>query len=142
MAELKTKKTKASVAAFLNGIPDEQRRRDCTTVAKIMREVTGETPAMWGDAMVGYGAYTYRYASGRTGTWFRVGFAPRKQDLTLYLMSGYEGKEDLLAELGPHRLGKSCLYVKKLDGIDLDALRTLLADAYERTVDVDLTKPS
>jgi hypothetical protein len=126
MAELKTKKTKRSVRAFIDGLPDPQRRKDCRTVMKLMREVTGERPAMWGTAIVGYGSYGYRYASGRVGEWFLTGFSPRKQALTLYVMSGFTEFEGLLARLGTFKTGKACLYVRRLEDIDLGVLRRLV----------------
>ena len=92
-------------------------------MAKLMREITGKAPKMWGPSIVGYGDYHYRYASGREGDWLLTGFSPRKQSMTLYIMSGFDGYEDLLGRLGKHRTGKSCLYLKSLDSIDRDVLR-------------------
>lgn len=127
MAEPKTKATKASVAAFLAAIPDEERRRDCKAVAKLMQEATGEKPVLWGANIVGFGAYRYEYASGGTGDWPVVGFSPRKNDLTLYLMAGFERHADLLAKLGRHKTGKSCLYLKRLADADPAVLKELVA---------------
>lgn len=129
MSELKTRATKQSAAAFIDGIEDESRRQDCERIAGIMREVTGEEPRMWGSSMVGFGSYHYRYASGREGDWFLTGFAPRKRDLTVYIMSGFESRKDLMKRLGKYKTGKSCLYIKRLDDIDTDALRELIADS-------------
>lgn len=126
MAEPKTKATKASVAAFLAAIPDEQRRKDCKAVAKLMQEATGEKPVLWGANIVGFGAYRYEYASGGSGDWPLVGFSPRKNDLTLYLMAGFERHADLLAKLGRHKTGKSCLYLKKLADADPAVLKELV----------------
>lgn len=126
MAELKTKKTTASVTAFLNAIDDPERRRDCKAVAKMMREVTGDKPAMWGPAIVGFGSYDYKYESGREGRWFLCGFSPRKQALTLYIMPGFSRYDALMKRLGEHTTGKSCLYVKRLSVIDTDVLRELI----------------
>lgn len=126
MAEPKTKATKASVAAFLAAIPDEQRRKDCKAVAKLMQEATGEKPVLWGANIVGFGAYRYEYASGGAGDWPLVGFSPRKNDLTLYLMAGFERHADLLAKLGRHKTGKSCLYLKKLADADPAVLKELV----------------
>ena len=92
-----------------------------------MTELAGEPPALWGTSMVGFGSYSYTYASGRSGEWFAVGFAPRKQALTLYLMDGFGDYEELLARLGPHKTGKSCLHVKRLDDVDEAVLRELIA---------------
>jgi hypothetical protein len=126
MAEPKTKATKASVAAFLAAIPDEQRRKDCKAVAKLMQEATGEKPVLWGANIVGFGAYRYEYASGGTGDWPVVGFSPRKNDLTLYLMAGFERHADLMAKLGRHKTGKSCLYLKRLADVDPAVLKELV----------------
>ena len=130
MAELKTKQTTASVEDFLNAIPDAQRRRDCRTLAALMEEVTQSPPSMWGDSIVGFGKYHYKGASGREGDWFVVGFASRKQDLTLYLMGGLEQREALLSHLGKHKTGKGCLYVKRLADVDMEVLRELVAQSF------------
>lgn len=129
MAELKTKKTTASVEDFLNAIPDAQRREDCFVLAALMQEATQSPPSMWGESIVGFGSYHYKYASGREGDWFVVGFAPRKQDLTLYLMGGLEQREALLSRLGKHKTGKGCLYVKRLTDVDMVVLRELVAQS-------------
>jgi hypothetical protein len=134
MAEPKTKQTTASVAAFLNGVADERQRRDAKALAALIRDATGTKPAMWGASIVGYGSYEYTYASGRTGTWMRVGFSPRARDLTVYLGCANDGNEDLFEQLGPHRRGKGCLYFKRLEDIDLEVLGALVADGYQRTV--------
>lgn len=126
MAELKTQKTKMSVSAFLNAIEDPQRRADCKAVAKIMQDVTGEKPALWGPSIVGFGTYHYVYASGRTGDWPLTGFSPRKQNLTLYIMAGFDGYPELMAKLGPHTTGKSCLYVKRLSDLHQPTLKKLI----------------
>jgi hypothetical protein len=131
VAELKTKPTGASVEAFVQGIADETRRQDCTTLLGLMRRVTGAEPAMWGTSIVGFGSYHYRYASGREGDWFVTGFSPRKRDLTLYIMAGFSDHDDLLERLGPHKTGKSCLYVKRLADLDLEVLETLVAASVE-----------
>ncbi|MBM3751409.1 MAG: DUF1801 domain-containing protein [Acidimicrobiia bacterium] len=129
MAELKTQKTRASVSAFLNAIADDQRRADCKAVSKLMQEITGEKPAMWGSAIVGFGTYTYRYATGRTGDWPVAAFSPRKQNLTLYIMAGFDGYPELMAKLGPHSTGKSCLYVKRLSDLHLPTLKKLISQS-------------
>jgi hypothetical protein len=126
MAELKTQKTDASVDEYLNAVEDERKRKDSFAILDLMREVTGEEPAMWGPSIIGFGSYHYKYASGREADWFLTGFAPRKQNLTLYIMSGFDDYDALLADLGKHKTGKSCLYVNKLDDIDLDILRELV----------------
>jgi hypothetical protein len=126
MAELKTKKTEASVADFLATIEDAQKRADCETINALMQEMTGAEPKMWGASIVGFGAMQLTYSTGRTLDWFPIGFSPRKQALTIYLMEGYENATDILARLGKHTIGKSCLYVKKLSDIDPSVLRELI----------------
>lgn len=126
MAELKTRVNEASVEDFLNSIPDEQKRQDSFAVLKLMQEVTGAEPKMWGDSIVGFGVYHYKYASGREGDWFLVGFSPRKQNLTLYIMAGFEGYDALMSKLGKYKTGKSCLYLKKLGDVHQETLRELV----------------
>jgi len=124
MAEQKTKPTGAGVDAFLDRVADPARREDCKTLVKIMKRVTKSTPAMWGASMVGFGNYHYKYPSGHEGDCFVSGFASRKSDLTIYVMSGFAGHEALMKKLGKHKTGKSCLYVKKLEDIDLASWRS------------------
>lgn len=131
MAELKTKLNDGSVDAFLNAVDDEQKRADSFSVKKIMEEVTGAPAKMWGTAIVGFGTYHYKYASGQEGDWMLTGFSPRKQALTLYLMSGNEHFEKERANLGKHKVGKSCLYIKKLSDIDEDVLRDMIKKSVE-----------
>ncbi|HUF66942.1 MAG TPA: DUF1801 domain-containing protein [Gemmatimonadaceae bacterium] len=126
MAELKTRPESTSVPAFLASIADESRRRDCEAIAALMQEVTGAEPVMWGASIVGFGRYHYQYESGREGDWMLVGFSPRKKDITLYLMAGFERFPELMQKLGKPKTGKSCLYLKKLDDVDRDALRELV----------------
>jgi len=126
MAEPKTKPTKASVKEFLNQITDKERRDDCFTVAKIMEEITGEKPTMWGPSIVGFGTWHYKYASGRQGDWPVTGFSPRKKDLTLYLMMGFHKHAELMQKLGKHSTGKSCLYIKRLSDIHVPTLKKLI----------------
>jgi hypothetical protein len=126
MAELKTKETTASVAEFLEKISDPQRREDCRAVAKIMREVTGEEPKMWGSSIVGFGRYHYKYASGREGDWMITGFSPRKSALTLYFMGGFDSSPQLMKKLGKYKTGGGCLYIKKLADVDVAVLRELV----------------
>src|SRR5688572_807272 len=120
--EPKTTRTDASVAEFLGAVPDPQRRADAEEVCELMREVTGHEPAMWGPSIVGFGQYRYRYASGREGVWPAVGLSPRKQALTLYISEGFDEYAELMARLGPHTIGKSCLYIKRLSDVDTDVL--------------------
>ena len=132
MAENKTQRTKASVAAFLAAIPDPQRQRDARALAALMRKATGETPAMWGSSIVGYGLTTYQGSSGRTVDWFPVGFSPRKAALVLYLMGGLKANARLLAELGPHKIGGGCLYLPRLEGVDTKVLARLITLSHKR----------
>ena len=126
MAELKTKKTGASVEKFLNTVSDEQRRRDCFKLVDIMKAATKSDPAMWGTSIVGFGCHQYKYTSGRELEWFLIGFSPRKQDLTLYIMPGVERYPELMNRLGKHKTSRSCLYIKKLEDIDLPTLKQLI----------------
>lgn len=127
MAEAKTKATGASVEAFLASKAAGQRLADCHALIRMMREATGDEPKMWGPSIVGFGLYRYKYASGREGDWPLCGFSPRKTDLTIYVMAGFEEFAELMARLGKFKTGKSCLYVKKLADIDLTLLRQLIA---------------
>ena len=126
MAEPKTQANDASVADFLAAVPDPTRRADCLAVAELMREVTGAEPRMWGPSIVGFGRYRYRYASGREGEWPLAAFSPRKQNLTLYVLTGFDGEDALLARLGKHTTGTSCLYLKRLADVDRAVLRELV----------------
>lgn len=125
-AELKTKATDQSVEKFISEIADDKMRDDCFTVLDIMKTVTKEEPKLWGGSMVGFGRYHYKYESGREGEWFITGFSPRKQNLTLYIMSGFTGYDELMTKLGKYKTGKSCLYVKRLEDIDQSILKTLI----------------
>lgn len=126
VAELKTRPTEASVDGFVDAIPNRARREDCRDLLGMMQAAASEAPRMWGSSIVGFGRYDYRYASGRSGTWFRVGFSPRKTAISLYLMLDLDAQEDRLAALGKHQRGKSCLYVRRLADIDTDVLRELI----------------
>ena len=119
--------TDASVEGFLAQVPDEQRRRDARRLCAMMQEITGEPPVMWGTGIIGFGTYHYRYASGRVGDSALAGFSPRSQHLAIYLVGGFETRyQPVLARLGPHKAGKGCLYLKRLDDVDQDALRELI----------------
>ena len=126
MAEQKTKPTGESVEDFLNRIPEAERREDCFAVAKIMEEITGNKPMMWGPSIVGFGTYHYKYASGREGDWPMTGFSPRKKDLTVYLMMGYQKHDEMMKKLGKHTGSKSCLYIKRLSDIHVPTLKKLI----------------
>lgn len=129
MSDLKTKPTDEDVTAFLDGVEDEKKRQESYAVMELMREVTGEDPKMWGESIVGFGSYHYRYASGREGDWFLVGFAPRKRNLSLYIMSGFDEYDELMGQLGKHKTGKSCLYINRMDDVDEDVLRRLVRES-------------
>ena len=126
MAEPKTKPTNQSVKEFLNEISEPERRADCFAVAKIMEEISGEKPKMWGPSIVGFGSYHYKYASGHEGDWPMMGFSPRKKDLTLYIMMGFEKHRELMEKLGKHSHAKSCLYIKRLADIHIPTLKKLI----------------
>ena len=128
MAELKTKRTNASVEKFLSGFPEET-RKDCHEILKMMEQATKAEPKMWGASIVGFGSYHYKYASGREGDWMLTGFSPRKQNLTLYIMPGFERHANLLKKLGRHSLGKSCLYIKRLSDVDKKVLKELVTES-------------
>ena len=129
MAENKTKPTEAGVEDFLRAVPDEKKRADALVLCQLIREVTGSEPKMWGSSIVGFGTYHYTYASGHSGDAAVVGFSPRKQNLTVYIMPGFDGYGDLLARLGKFKTSKACLYINKLSDIDPDVLRTLVAES-------------
>ena len=126
MAELKTKKTSASVSAFLDSVTDESVRKDCRTLVQMMKKATKSQPKMWGPSIVGFGDYRYKYETGREGDWFRAGFSPRKGALTLYVMSGFPKQAELMSKLGKHKTGKSCLYIKQLADVDMKVLEQLI----------------
>ncbi len=127
MAELKTKKTEASVEDFLNTVTDEEKRRDCLEILKMMKQVTKEKPKMWGASIVGFGSYHYKSERSRQeGDWFLTGFSPRKQNLTLYLMGGFDLHKDLLKKLGKFKTSVGCLYIKRLDDVDKKVLKELV----------------
>ncbi len=126
MAELKTKQTAASVDKFLQSVADEQKRQDCRTLIDLMKAVVKAPPRMWGSAIIGFGNIHLKYESGRELDWFPIGFSPRKQNLTIYLLSGFQQQADLLAKLGKFKTGKGCLYVNRLADIDLNTLKAML----------------
>ncbi len=129
MSELKTQRTTQSVDEYLLTIPDEQKRRDCITLVDLMQEATGSEPVVWSSSIVGFGTYRYSYASGHSGEWLLTGFAPRKQNITLYIMAGFEQYDDLMQRLGKHKTGKSCLYIKRLADVDLALLKQLVVES-------------
>ena len=131
MAELKTKLNDASVQKFLNSISDEKKRKDCFTILELMKKITKAEPKMWGSSMVGFGIYHYKYESGREGDWFLTGFSPRKQNLTLYIMSGFNKYDELMKKLGKYKTGKSCLYINGLEDVDKKVLKDLITGSFK-----------
>ena len=129
--KLKTKVNDSSVNEFLDKVENDQRREDSYCVLDLMREVTSCEPKMWGTAIIGFDEYTYKYASGHTGEWMAVGFSPRKQNLSIYIMSGFKKQDGLMKKLGKFKTGKSCLYVNKLEDIDLNILKELILHSVE-----------
>lgn len=126
MADVKTKPTSASPTKFINAIEDEQKRKDCKLLMKMMKAATGKRPKMWGDSIVGYGSYHYKYKSGREGDWFLVGFSPRKREISLYIMDGFDAHKKLLKKLGKHKTSVCCLYVKRLGDVDVTVLEKII----------------
>jgi hypothetical protein len=126
MGDNKTRPTDAAVAAFIDAVDHPTRRADALALDAIFRDVTGWQPRMWGPSIVGYGSYRYAYDSGRSGEMCATGFSPRKANLSIYIMPGYADFGNILAGLGKHRLGKSCLYINKLADIDRDVLKRLI----------------
>ncbi len=131
MADLKTKPTDNDVTKFLNSVTDEQKRKDCFAILNLMKCITGEEPKMWGASMIGFGSYHYKYESGREGDWFLSGFSPRKQNISLYIMAGFDRYDELMSRLGKFKTGKSCLYVKNLDQINMEVLGELIRESVE-----------
>lgn len=131
MADNKTTPNDQNVEQFLNAIEDERKREDSFKLLELMKQVTGLEPKMWGSSIVGFGSYHYKYASGREGDAILAGFSPRKQNLTLYNMGGFDRLDDLLGQLGKHTTGKGCLYIKRLDDVDLATLKTLIEESFK-----------
>jgi hypothetical protein len=131
MAENKTKPTKNSVMAFLNKIKDKQVRDDCFAILEMMQKVSNYEPVMWGSAIVGFGTYHYVYESGREGDMILIGFSPRKQNISIYLMGGLSKVEDELSKLGKHKTGRGCLYIKSLSDVNVQVLKKIFAKAFK-----------
>src|SRR5512134_2603668 len=130
MAELKTQVTRASVDKFLQGIKDVKKREDCYQILKIMKKATRAAPKMWGTSIIGFGDYHYVYESGREGDWFITGFSPRVQNLTLYMMGGFDA--GLMKKLGKYKTGKGCLYINKLEDVDTRVLNKLITTSVKK----------
>jgi hypothetical protein len=132
VAELKTRKTGASVSEFINSIDDDRRRKDCKAIAALMQKATKSKPKMWGPSIVGFGDFEYVNSTKKPQQWFQCGFSPRKQALTLYLMGGYPKDAESLKKVGDVKTGGSCLYIKSLDKVSVPALRSMIADSINR----------
>jgi len=131
-AKLKTEKTKVNVEDFLKALRDEQKRNDCFIISEMMQKTIGEAPKMWGSAIIGFGDVTLKYESGRELDWFKMGFSPRKQNLTLYGLGISGDQKDLLKKLGKHTTGKGCLYINKLDDVNTSVLQKMMSKAAGR----------
>lgn len=129
-AQNKTTENQASVDTFLANVNDEQKKSDCLTLRTMMERITGSPAKMWGASIVGFGTYHYKYDSGREGDLMKVGFSPRAQNVTIYIITGFDRYEELMNKLGKHKNGKSCLYVKKLNDIDRDVLEELVQESF------------
>lgn len=127
--ELKTKATPVSVNEFIEAVADERQRADAKKISAMMERLSGHPPKMWGPSIIGFGQYHYKYASGHEGDMARIGFSPRKANIVLYLVDGFDGHAELMAKLGKHKTGKSCLYVKRLSDIDETVLEQLCAES-------------
>ena len=138
MTEPKTKPTKENVEQFLKKVENPMKRVDNFKILDLMKDITKEEPVMWGDSIVGFGSYHYKYASGREGNWPLVGFSPRKQNLTVYIMPGFDGYDDILKNLGKFKTGKSCLYINKLKDVDMQLLRELVLKSVEHMKEVNM----
>lgn len=132
MAELKTRKNDSSVLEFIDSLEDEVKRQDCLTLLQIFKECTNEEPAIWGTSIIGYGSYHFKSEkSSQEGDWMMTGFSPRKQNLTIYIMPGFDRYKKELAELGKYKSSVSCLYIKKLADIKIEPLKRIIQDSYK-----------
>jgi hypothetical protein len=137
MAELKTKPNNQNVDEFLNQVVDEKKRQDSYEILRLMKEATNLEPKMWGDSMIGFGSYHYKYKSGHDGDTFLTGFSPRKQNMTIYIMSGFELYGELLNKLGKYTTGKSCLYIKRLEDVDPGILKELVKQSVQHMIETN-----
>lgn len=126
MAEIKTKQNKQNVRKFINSVADDKKRNDCLTLLTLMEKITGKKPKMWGDSIVGFGSYHYKYKSGHEGDFFLTGFSPRKQNLAIYIIPGFTRYKTLMKKLGKYKTGKSCLYLKTLSDVNPESLEELI----------------
>ena len=126
LAELKTKKNKASIKMFLNSVKDEQQRKDSFSILRMMKKITKEKPEMWGSSIIGFGHVHLKYESGRELDWMKIGFSPRKENLTLYVLNGSKKQNELLKKLGKYKTGKGCLYIKTLENVNVSVLQKII----------------
>lgn len=136
--EIKTVKNENDVNDFIASIPDPMRKEQCQWLNELMKEVTGAVPKMWGESIVGFGDYHYKYASGREGDFFRVGYAPRRQNLSIYIIAGFERYPDMMEKLGKYKTGKSCLYVNKPEDIDINILSELIRRGFNHFEGIEI----
>ena len=129
MSSPKTRPTEVDVQKFLDELGRPEQQADSAILLRMMGEATGDSPTMWGPTIIGFGQFHYRYASGRTGEWFKVGFSPRKKAFSLYLAGGLDHHKEALTILGKHTRGKSCLYIKRLDDVNLEVLEDMIQEA-------------
>lgn len=134
MAENKTKQTEKNLTDFLNTVEDEEKRIDCFELVKMMEQVTGLQPKMWGPAIIGFGSYHYKYESGHEGDMCILGFSPRKQNISLYILDGSDATNNLLKKLGTYKTGKGCLYIKKLCDVDTKVLKQIMQSSYKHKI--------
>ena len=134
MVELKTKENNASVKNFIGSVKDKEKRDDSFELLKIFQKITGKKPKMWGESIIGFGKIHYKYASGREGDWMATGFSPRKQNISLYILSGFKERDELLKKLGKHKTGRACLYIKNLKEINLSVLKKIIEKSYKDTI--------
>ena len=132
-ADMKTTPNKASVTSFINAVENETRRKDAKTLLALMKKLTGDKPTMWGPSIIGFGKYHYKYESGREGDMLLVGFSPRKANMVLYVLGSLKDDDPLLGKLGKFKRGRSCLYVNKLDDVDMSVLEKVIKKSYETT---------
>ena len=140
MAKNKTKETVVDPHDFIRQVPDEQKRRDSEELIKLMSKVTGKSPKMWGPTIVGFGKYRYKYDSGREMDWMQIAFSPRKQNITLYVATGFDSRDELLTQLGNHSCGKGCVYIKRLSDVHLPTLKKLIKASVKHVLKDNLSK--
>ena len=129
MSDLKTKQNEKSVDEFIKKIEDLEKQKTSWQILEIIKEISGKEPKMWGDSIIGFGKYHYKYATGREGDWMRIAFSPRKQNFSIYIMDGFDNHSELMEKLGKFKTGKSCLYINKLQDIDINILKEIMKES-------------